>query len=388
MKEIRKIVIASDSFKGSLSSSQVASAISEGIRDLYPSVEIIKINVADGGEGTTEAILESVDGEAINIKVFDPLGRKIDARYGIIDDGQSAIIEVAAASGLTLLSHEERNPMVTSSYGTGEMIADALERGCRRIYVGLGGSATNDCGMGMFSALGYKFYDSYGNILEGCGASLKKVAHIDESDAIPELIKAEFIIACDVDNPFYGPRGAAYIYAGQKGADSLMIEDLDKGLEHFAGKIYEKTGCDISAVPGAGAAGGLGGAFISFLSAKTVKGIDMILNTVQFDELITDADLVITGEGKIDRQTAMGKVPLGVLNRAKKQNIKVIALAGIIEDLEEVSSLGFDNLIQITQDKLPDAKAMQPSVTKQNLITSIKSYLSAVSTVPSILPVI
>ncbi len=373
-----KIVIASDSFKGSLTSSEVAAAVSEGVRRHYPSAEIIRINVADGGEGTTAAILDCTEGDYVTLEVSDPLGRKIEASYGLIDHGRTAVIEVAAASGLTLLSPPEHNPMNTSTFGTGEMIADALRRGCRKFMIGLGGSATNDGGMGMLSALGYEFYDADGKILDGCGASLGKIKKFDGSAAVQGLDESEFIVACDVDNPLYGHNGAAHIFAPQKGADMSMAADLDKGLRNFSEIMKTHFGKDVSGVPGAGAAGGLGGAFIAFMNARLTPGIEMVLDAVKFDDLIHGADMIITGEGRIDRQTSMGKVPYGVLKRAKEQGIRTIALGGSIEECVEIRSMGFDALIQITPAGMPLETAMQPEIAKSNIAQAVATCLPSI----------
>ncbi len=370
-----KIVIASDSFKGSLTSSEVADAVSEGVRRHHPSAEIIRINVADGGEGTTAAILDSTEGELVTLEVSDPLGRKIEASYGLIDHGRTAVIEIAAASGLTLLSHSERNPMYTSTFGTGEMIADALKRGCRKFMIGLGGSATNDGGMGMLTALGYEFYDKEGRRLDACGASLGKISTFDGSAAVQKLDESEFIIACDVNNPLYGHNGAACVFGPQKGADGSMVVNLDNGLRNLSEIIKIKLGKDVSYIPGAGAAGGLGGAFIAFMNARLVPGIEMVLDAIKFDDLVHGADLVITGEGRIDRQTPMGKVPYGVLKRAKNMGIKTIVLGGSIEECAETRSMGFDALIQITPAGMPIETAMQPEIAKSNIKQAIATCL-------------
>ncbi len=376
MKTAPKIIIASDSFKGCLTSMQVADAAGKGIREVYPSAEIIKIQMADGGEGTTATIMHNTDGQYIRIYASDPLYRNVEVEYGLIDNGRTAIIEVAAASGLALLSENERNPMLTSTFGTGEMIADAIRRGCRKFIIGLGGSATNDCGLGMLTALGYEFYDSSGSLLPGCGASLRQVEHIDDSKVIDGIDECEFIVACDVGNPLYGPEGAANIFAPQKGADYEMIKALDDGLKHFSLKIKEHRGLGIADIPGSGAAGGLGGAFLAFMKCRLVSGIEMILDTINFDETISGADLIITGEGKIDEQTNMGKVPYGVLQRAVKQGIKVIAMGGLIKKCPEVESLGFTKVIQITPEGIPIDKAMLPEFAKNNIIKAIVSYLN------------
>ena len=240
------------------------------------------------------------------------------------------LIEMAKSGGLPLLRPDERNPMKTSTYGTGEMIADALARGCRKFMMGIGGSATNDAGMGMLSALGYRFLDENGNELPGIGASLCKVTSVDGTAVIPSLKEAEFAVACDVTAPLYGPQGAAYVFAPQKGADEKMVKMLDAGLRHFADIVSEKTGMDVSDYSGAGAAGGLGYAFKSFLNTRLTPGIEMVLGTIGFDSLIADADLVITGEGRVDAQTFTGKTVYGVLQHARKYDIPVIVLAGSV----------------------------------------------------------
>ncbi len=371
-----RIVIASDSFKGCLDSLQVADAVSEGIMDVYPCAEIMKVKIADGGEGTTAAIMESVDGETVNIYVHDPLGREIRAEYGIIENGHTAIIEAAAASGLTLLAPQKRNPMLASTFGTGEMIADALRRGCRKFLIGLGGSATNDCGLGMLAALGYRFHDDAGRPVSCDGAGLNNVYKIDNTYAMPALCESEFTIACDVDNPLFGPSGAAYIFAPQKGADEEMIRELDMGLRKFAGRVKEYSGKDVSEIPGAGAAGGLGGAFMAFLNARVVRGIDMVLDSIGFDKLISGCDLVITGEGRIDGQTSMGKAAYGILKRTKNQGIKILAIGGKID--EGAESAGFDDMIQITPADIPLEKAMRPEIAKWNIKNAITEYLSRI----------
>ncbi len=371
MKDIGKVVIASDSFKGSLQSGEVAEAVRKGVLKVFPEAEVLGVTVADGGEGMTDAVMENAEGEYVTMIAHDPLGRLVEVSYGIIDDGHTAIIEVAAACGLTLLSDEERNPLESSTYGLGEMIADALKRGCRKFIIGLGGSATNDAGMGMLCALGYKFYDSEGQLLKGCGSSLEEIASIDSSEVIPEVFESEFIAACDVDNPLYGPLGAAYVFAPQKGADETMVKLLDDGLRNFARVVMGFCGKDISEVPGAGAAGGLGGALTGFLGADILPGIEVVLDAVRFDKLIAGADLVITGEGKIDAQTSRGKAPLGILKRAKAQGIKTIAIGGLVEDCPEVERLGFDAILQTTPSNMPLTTALNPQTAKLNITNTI-----------------
>ena len=332
---MNKIVIASDSFKGTLTSMEVADSVETGVRAVFPDCEVIKLNVADGGEGMLDAICGVRSFQKIELEVNDPLGRRIVAPYVILEDG-TALIEMAQSGGLPLLRPDERNPMKTSTYGTGEMIADALARGCRKFMMGIGGSATNDAGMGMLSALGYRFLDENGNELPGIGASLCKVTSVDGTAVIPSLKEAEFAVACDVTAPLYGPQGAAYVYAPQKGADEKMVKMLDAGLWHFADIVSEKTGMDVSGHPGAGAAGGLGYAFKSFLNTRLDRGIEIVLDAIGFDSIIKDADLVITGEGRVDSQTFTGKTVYGVAERARAQGVPVMVIAGSVQNCVEI----------------------------------------------------
>ena len=384
-----KIVIASDSFKGSLASMEVARSVEMGILDVFPSCDVVKVAVADGGEGTMDALCQSLGGRFIRIPVQDPIGRTIFASYVILQDGITAVLDMSSASGLTLLKPAERNPMLTSTYGTGQLIADAIGRGCRRFLVGIGGSATNDAGMGMLRALGYRFLDAAGNVLPGAGASLSKVCGIDCSGVSQAVRDSEFIVACDVDSPLYGPDGAAYVFAPQKGADPDMVKALDDGLRHYAdvvasyaGKIPMHGGpsCtgetsimkDAASMPGAGAAGGLGYAFVAFFGARLQRGVDMVLDAVGFDSIIEGADLVITGEGRIDAQTLTGKTPYGVLQRTSRQNIPVIALAGSVA-LDDSS--GFTAIRQITPPDMQLSEAMLPAVASANLRRTISALL-------------
>lgn len=366
-----KIVIASDSFKGSLTSVEVAQAATRGIKAVYPDCDVVAVNVADGGEGTVEAIVDALGGEIEHITVSDPLGRPIQARYGIA--GKKAIIEMAAASGLTLLSSEERNPWITSTYGTGEMIMDAIQRGCSQFLIGIGGSATNDAGTGMLQALGFKFYDFNGKEIIDCrGGRLQDIADLDDTFVPKAVREAQFIVACDVDTPLCGPEGAAPVFAPQKGADAEMVAKLDAGMTSFAHVIENKYGINIVPVAGAGAAGGMGGGFRAFLNASLQRGIDMVLDAIDFDYTIQSADLIITGEGKIDFQTAKGKTAAGVLARAKKQNIPVIAIAGCVEICESVKQMGFAGIYPITEEKLPLEIAMQAEVAAMNVEKTVK----------------
>lgn len=371
---MKKVVVASDSFKGCLSSIQVADAVECAVLQVYPSCGVVKVDVADGGEGTMDALCRTLGGKTIFAEVSDPLGRPIQASYAILEDGVTAVIEMAVASGLPLLSSEERNPLKTSTYGTGQLIADALDRGCRKFLIGIGGSATNDAGMGVLQALGYRFLDAQGNILYGSGESLEKVVSVDGSSANPALSEAEFIVACDVETPLYGPKGAAYVFAPQKGADTAMVERLDKGLKHFS-EVLQKSLNTIkgdSDTPGAGAAGGLGFGFMAFMNAHLARGIDMVMDVIGFDEIIKDADLIITGEGKIDSQTLAGKTPFGVLQRAKHQGIPVVAICGSLHlTQDEAKAAGFTSVLQITPPGMPLEVAMLPKTASENIVRTL-----------------
>lgn len=368
---MHKVVVASDSFKGCLSSWQVADAVEKGIHDALPGCDVVKLAVADGGEGSMDALMTTLGGKPVRLMVSGPLGRPVEAEYALID-GSTAVIEMARASGLTLIAPEERNPLLASTYGTGQLIADALDKGCRRFLICIGGSATNDAGTGMLEALGYRFMDAEGNVLKACGGILNHIASIDFSNVHPYLKDAEFIVACDVDSPFCGPDGAAYVYGPQKGASPEMVEQLDRGMRHFARIIFQVTGVDVTDMPGAGAAGGLGGALKAFLKAEISRGADMVLDAVHFDDAIKDADLVITGEGRIDSQTLTGKLPYVVAKRAALQNIPVVALCGCAQ----VSELPcFERIIQITPPDMPLEKAMSPEVSSSAICKLAKLAL-------------
>lgn len=377
---MKNIIIASDSFKGSLTSAEVADAAEKGIRRVFPQCNVIKADVADGGEGTVKAIVKAAGGHLHTVVVSDPLGRPVNATYGVTEQEgiKTAIIEMSAASGLLHLLPEERNPRITSTYGTGEIILNALKRGCRRFLIGIGGSATNDAGTGMLSALGVKFFDDLGRVLKGSGDDLGQIARIDMSSLIPEAQVSEFIIACDVDTPFCGPEGAAYVFAPQKGATLPMIEALDKGMFSFAKVIADKFKIDIVPTNGTGAAGGLGGAFKAFFNANLTKGIEMVLNAISFDSMIQDADLVITGEGRIDFQTAKGKTAAGVLQHAQRLGIPTIAIGGSVEICPELKSMGFAGIYSIIHTPVSLEKAMQKDFASKSISRTIEQILTTI----------
>lgn len=363
-----KIVLAFDSFKGSLTSREVAHAFSIGFRRIINHCEVCIANIADGGEGTLETLVEAHDGLYINKCVSDPLGRPVEARYGIIDNGNTAVIEMAAASGLTLLADHERNPMKTTTYGTGELIADAIRRGCSKLLIGIGGSATNDGGVGMLRALGYKFLDAYGNELIGGGEILSDIFSIDDTHVIPALHRTEITVACDVNNPLYGVNGAAHVYAPQKGADKKMVEQLDDGLRNYAKCLQAYCDCDVASIPGAGAAGGMGAGLIAVMKAQPVRGVDMVLDALHFENMIEGCNYVITGEGRMDKQTVMGKAPGGVLRIAQKHGIPTIAVCGIVDDCIELQQSGFAHIVATKPPQMPIETAMQPDIAIQNII--------------------
>ncbi len=372
---MRKVILAIDSFKGCLSSKEAETAAAQGIRHVFPTCETICLPVADGGEGMQRVLTEALNGQEIRLSAHDPLMQMRQTAYGLSGDGTTAFIEMAAISGLPLVPLRQRNPSLTTTYGTGELIKDALNRGCRRFVIGLGGSATNDAGLGMLQALGFRFRDRYGNELGKaqpmCGQLLSEIAFIESSTALPALREARFTAACDVCNPFFGPEGAACVFAPQKGADPEMVAALDKGLQHLAQVIWQTTGHDIATLPGAGAAGGMGGTLSALLNAELKPGIDLLLDLTDFDKLIEGADLIITGEGKSDRQTVMGKVPSGILKRARRQGIPVILVSGSIEDADILNQAGFRAAFSITPAPMSLEEAMRPSTACQNIMQTV-----------------
>lgn len=364
---MKKTVIAVDSFKGSLSSSEVANAVERGILSIFPQCKTVKIPIADGGEGTVEALIEATNGSIIELTAYDPLMRIIKARYGILGDGCTAVIELASASGLPLLSCNERNPLKTNTFGTGQLIADALKRGCRSFLLAIGGSATNDGGTGLLSALGFRFLDCNGAELFPCGENLTKIERIDTDRVIPEIYNSSFRVACDVKNPLFGPRGAAYIFAPQKGATPEMVIELDNGLRHLSSVFERHTGSSFAHIPGSGAAGGTGAGLMALLNAHLEPGIDLVLDVLKFNDIICDCDLVITGEGRLDKQTAMGKAPAGVALAAKRKGIPVIAIAGSVEVNRELEEIGIDACFSILSRVCSLEEAMDPCSAKQNI---------------------
>ena len=326
-----KILISPDKFKGSLSAVEVAEAIEQGIRRVIPGAEIIKFPLADGGDGTVSLLTRHFKGRFIQINVHGPLFNNIEAEYGFVESIKTAFIEMSSASGLSLLVEKHHNPLLTTTLGTGEMIADAVRKGAKRIILGIGGSATNDAGIGMACALGYRFFDINGKELDPLGENLQLIRSIDDSELLFKPSEINVLVACDVDNPLYGKKGAAYVYGPQKGATPEMVVKLDKGLKNFARIVMAKYGKDVNHMPGSGAAGGLGAGSVAFIDASLRPGIDLCMEITGFEKQLSSADLIITGEGKLDNQTFHGKVIDGVTRLAGKNNIPVLAICGDIK---------------------------------------------------------
>lgn len=342
-----KFVLAPDSFKGSASAKEICEAMEKGIRRVFPKSTVQHVPMADGGEGSTEAVVDATGGEYIQKVVQGPLEEKVEATFGIHGDGKTAVIEMAEASGIQLLTPEERNPLYTTSYGTGELIRHCLDEGMKNIILCIGGSATNDGGVGMAQALGYQFKDKDGNEIRRGGKYLKDIASIDTSNVHEHLASCEVLVASDVDNPLTGPEGAAAVFGPQKGATPEMVEDLDEGLKHLEKMIEKNLGKSVGHIPGAGAAGGLGAGLLAFTEAKLERGVEIIVEATRLKEKVKAADVVFTGEGQIDFQTKYGKTPMGVVTAVKEVNekAKVIAISGSIgEDVETLYDLGFDGI--------------------------------------------
>lgn len=356
-----KIVIAPDSFKGSISAVEASNAIEKGVKKVLLDAHIVKLPMADGGEGTVEALVTSTNGHIEQKIVRDPLGHEVEAHYGILGDGKAAIIEMASASGLPLVPPEKRNPLYTTTYGTGELILAAAEKGCREFIIGIGGSATTDCGTGMAQALGVAFYDKSGNKIEAYmnGDWLGRTDSIDFSGLSPIIKASRFTVACDVDNPLLGPRGSAYVYSPQKGATPEIVEQLEANMSYFADILEKTIGQQVRAIPGAGAAGGLGAGLIAFVNGALKPGIEIVLDASGFADRIKGASLIITGEGKIDYQTAFGKTLSGVAREAKKQAIPVIGIGGMVEkDIDNLYKIGLNSFFSICNQPMDLQTAM------------------------------
>jgi glycerate 2-kinase len=355
-----KIIIAPDKFKGSLSAKHVCEAIAEGIQLADKKAEIIQCPMADGGEGTMQILTEAVGGNIIEMAVKDPLFRPIKSRFGYDAVSKTAFIEMAEASGLPLLKNHERNPLKTTTYGTGELIEAAILRGCQKLVLCIGGSATNDAGIGMAAALGYRFLDKNGKELSPVGENLMRIQRIDDTYSLIKIKKLAVQVACDVSNPLYGKMGAAHIYARQKGATEDMVNQLDDGLQHFNALIKSYKGIDLQTVSGAGAAGGLGGGAIAFLDAKILRGVDVVFEALDFYAKIDNADWVITGEGKIDEQTLHDKLIKGVVEACSKKNIPVAAFCGTLDlSITAQQTLGLHYAVSILNKPMSLAQAIE-----------------------------
>lgn len=362
----RKFVFAPDSFKGSLSAAEICGMLTAAAGRHFPDAATVSIPVADGGEGTVEALLLAAGGRRATVRVTGPLGGNVDAVYGVLPDGRTAVLEMAQASGLGLAPAGRLDPMRAASTGTGEMLRHALDGGLRRILIGIGGSATNDGGMGMLTALGARFSDDGGERLSGSGSELARVADADLSNLHPALAETEITVICDVNNPLLGERGATYVYGPQKGAGASALALLERGMTRYAGVLSRAAGRDIADIPGAGAAGGVGAALAGVLGAVLLPGISVVLDAVHFDEQIRDASLVITGEGRMDgRSIRYGKVPAGVAERCARQNVPVIAIVGglsegaeALYDLAEASVMTTINAAMSVDEAMRDARGL------------------------------
>lgn len=377
MRTLKKIIIAFDSFKGSMTARQACSAAADVITREYPDTKAVTIPIADGGEGTVTVISDIFDAKPHLCRTTDPLSKPITAEYRISNDGNTAIIETAAASGLTLIASGSRDAMKASTYGTGLTVRDAIERGCRRIYIGLGGSATTDGGTGFLQALGATFFSSSGDFVNPCGEFLHHISNIDFTALYSLTADVEIIGLYDVAAPLYGADGAAYAFAPQKGATPAQVAILDNGLHSLADVLAQHGFADVATQPGAGAAGGLGSAILTLPKSTLTPGAEEILKLVGFDNSLSDCDTVITGEGCIDRRTLMGKAPSAVLAHARQHHIPVYALAGQVHDRETLLDAGFDDVISISPASMPLSEAMETPTAVENLKAAVEKFLSA-----------
>lgn len=363
-----KVTIAIDSLKGSLSSLEAGKAIGTGVKKAWPEAEVCVRPLADGGEGTVEAVTSAMGGEMVTLRVTGPLGEPVDCVYGVIRESRTAVLEMAGAAGLTLLKDEERNPLKTTTYGVGEVIRDAVKRGCRHFLVGIGGSATNDGGIGMLQALGFGMLDKEGKQVPFGAQGLAVLERIEDGEVMPELRECTFRIACDVTNPLCGPQGCSAIYGSQKGADAEMIAEMDTWMEAYGALTEAKYPGMDSKTPGCGAAGGIGFAFYAFLGGVLESGIKIVLEETRLDDYVKDADIVVTGEGRLDGQTVMGKAPIGVAKTAKKYGKKVIAFSGsVTKDAIACNQEGIDAFFPILRRIVTLEEAMDADTARENM---------------------
>ena len=368
-----KVVVAIDSLKGSLSSIEAGMAIRDGVLAAKPDAEVIVKPLADGGEGTTDALIEGMNGKRIDLTVTGPMGTPVNAYYGYLADSHTAVMEMASAAGITLVPAAEKNPLLATSFGVGEVMNDALQKGCRNFIIGIGGSATNDGGIGMLKALGVRFLDENGEDAGEGGQALAKVTQIDVSGLNPLLKECQIQVACDVNNPLCGENGSTYVYGPQKGVTEDMKKPLDEDMAQFAMVTSETLGNDYHDTPGAGAAGGLGFAFLSYIGATLTPGIELILDAVRLEQELPNADIVVTGEGCLDFQTAMGKAPVGVARLAKKYHAKVIAFAGsVTKEASACNKEGIDAFFPILRSVCTLEEAMDPANARANLTATVE----------------
>ncbi|WP_426350558.1 glycerate kinase [Alloiococcus sp. CFN-8] len=373
-----KIVLAPDSFKESMTAKEACDAMERGIKRVFPEAECIKVPMADGGEGTVQSLIDATDGELVEVSTIAPLGNEIKASFGLLGGGQGAVIEMAAASGLHLVPLEKRNPLITTSYGTGVLIKEALNRGVKNILIGIGGSATNDGGAGMLQALGIKLLDEAGMELPFGGGALDRLKRIDIQGLDKRILETNIQVACDVTNPLIGKNGASAVFGPQKGATVEMVEILDKNLTHFAEVIKQELGIDIAQVPGGGAAGGLGASLKAILKAELKSGVELVVEYTSLVEKVKGASYVFTGEGSIDSQTINGKTPFGVAQVSKKQGVPVIAFAGRVGQGSEVLyNHGINSIIGILPEALELNKALIDG--KENLERAAESIMRILS---------
>jgi glycerate kinase len=371
-----KIVIAPNAFKGSISAVEAAGAMGRGARRVFPNAEVREMPLADGGDGTMETLVTVTGGRIVRVPATDPLGRPVDSAIGVLGDGKTAVVEMAAASGLRLLRPEEYNPLETTTYGTGELIRAALDEGVQSILIGIGGSATTDGGTGMAVALGARFLDESGEPADGTGADLERIRRIDLDGLDPRLRDVEIACACDVDNPLTGEKGAAAVYSPQKGATPQMVERLDAGLARFAAVIRKDLGIDVENVPGAGAAGGLGAGILAFLGGKLTPGTELVIQACGLDRILEGTDLVLTGEGRVDRSTQFGKVPAGVAKEAGRRGIPVLCFGGSVgEDISELHDLGLGAIFSICPGPMSLETALENAA--ENLERTVAQILRA-----------
>ena len=370
---MKKAILIPDSFKGTLSSAQICEIMGNQIRLRFPDCEVVSIPVADGGEGSVDAFLTALGGEKVFVEAANPYFEPMQAFYGLIDGGRTAVIEMAACAGLPLVA-DRKDPTRTTTYGVGQLILDAVGRGVKRIVVGLGGSATTDAGCGAAAAIGVKFYNAAGAVFVPVGGTLKDVVKIDLGDSQEKLRGVEIVTMCDIDNPMYGPHGAAYVFGPQKGADAEMVKFLDDGLRHVGEVIRKDLGRDLTEVPGGGAAGAMGVGMVAFFGSTLQMGIETVLDTVNFDAILAGAYAVFTGEGKLDTQSLRGKVVIGVARRAKKQNVPVIAVVGGVDlDVDEAYDEGVKAIFTIN--RLPQDLSVSSAYSDLNLAFAMDNIL-------------